>query len=59
MALMRTIAAAWLIGLFGSAALAGPLHYPESPRRPMQDTYFGTVVSENYRWLDKHRQSPR
>lgn len=52
MASMRTIAAAWLIGLFGAAALAGPLHYPESPRRPMQDIYHGTVVSEDYRWLE-------
>jgi prolyl oligopeptidase len=52
MASMRTVAASWLIGLFAPAVLAGPLRYPESPLRPMQDTYHGTVVTEDYRWLE-------
>lgn len=49
---MCTVAAAWLIGLVAPAVLAGPVRYPESPRRPVQDTYHGTVVSEDYRWLE-------
>ena len=35
-------------GLARSASAA----YPDSPRRPVQDTYHGTTVSEDHRWLE-------
>lgn len=35
------------------ASWAGPLSYPDSPRQPVQDTYHGTAVSEDYRWLEQ------
>jgi prolyl oligopeptidase len=34
-------------------AHAAPLDYPATPMRPVSDTYFGTTVSENYRWLEQ------
>ena len=39
-------------GLLAGAALAAPLDYPSTPRQPVSDSYFGTVVSEDYRWLE-------
>jgi len=27
-------------------------HYPSSPIVPVTDTYFGTSVTDNYRWLE-------
>jgi prolyl oligopeptidase len=45
--------------LCGAALLAwadGPT-YPETPRRPVTDTYHGVSVIENYRWLED-TQSP-
>ncbi len=38
--------------LLAGAALAAPLEYPSTPRQPVSDSYFGTAVSENYRWLE-------
>jgi prolyl oligopeptidase len=31
---------------------AQPLQYPASPKKSVSDTYFGTQVSEDYRWLE-------
>ncbi len=47
------------IGLtLGLAAASGagwcaPLTYPESPRKPVEDRFHGTAVSEDYRWLEQ------
>ena len=40
------------LALIGSTAWAGPQAYPDTPRRPVQDTYHGTPVGEDYRWLE-------
>ena len=32
---------------------ASALTYPNSPRRPVADTFHGTTVSEDYRWLEQ------
>jgi prolyl oligopeptidase len=37
----------------GATALAGPMAYPDSPRQPVRDAYHGTVVAEDYRWLER------
>ncbi|MHB8668880.1 MAG: hypothetical protein ACYC7B_15345, partial [Burkholderiales bacterium] len=39
--------------LVAGAARAAPLDYPATPKRPVSDTYFGTVVAEDYRWLEQ------
>ena len=45
---------AFLIGaVIGEVTLAGPLTYPESPRRPAQETLHGTVIDDDYRWLEQ------
>ncbi|MBX3622361.1 MAG: S9 family peptidase [Rhizobacter sp.] len=41
------------LGWAGATALAGPLAYPETPRRPVSDTFHGTTVQEDYRWLEQ------
>ena len=37
---------------------AEPTPYPETPRIPIQDTFHGTAVSEDYRWLEDRKDSP-
>ncbi|HEX4330626.1 MAG TPA: prolyl oligopeptidase family serine peptidase [Usitatibacter sp.] len=34
------------------AATAAPLQYPAAPRKPVADAYFGTTVTDDYRWLE-------
>ncbi len=38
---------------FATATRAEPLAYPDSPQRPVQDRFHGTVVGEDYRWLEQ------
>jgi prolyl oligopeptidase len=57
MRVMHSIAAALAAAIVGAPALAGPLTYPESPRRPLQDSFHGTVVAEDYRWLERSDSS--
>ena len=57
MRLMHIIAAALAAAIVGSTAVAEPLSYPESPRRPVQDAFHERVVAEDYRWLEKSDSS--
>ena len=41
-----------LCAALSGAALAQPLQYPETPKRPVTDTYHGIQVTEDYRWLE-------
>ncbi|HXF79261.1 MAG TPA: prolyl oligopeptidase family serine peptidase [Usitatibacter sp.] len=34
------------------AAAAAPLPYPAAPKKPVTDAYFGTTVTDDYRWLE-------
>jgi len=36
-----------------AATWAAPLAYPDSPRKPVEDSYHGTTVGEDYRWLEQ------
>jgi prolyl oligopeptidase len=47
-ALALTLTFAGLI----SPAVAAPLSQPVAPVRPVTDTYFGTPVVDNYRWME-------
>jgi prolyl oligopeptidase len=47
-----TLLAMSLICAAGSAH-AGPFIYPDSPKRPVENNYHGTTVSEDYRWLEE------
>ena len=40
------------VALATTSALAQPLKYPDAPKRPVTDTYFGTKVVDDYRWLE-------
>src|SRR5882762_3769123 len=44
-----TIAA---FALASGAAVAQPIKYPETPKKPVGDTYHGMLVAEDYRWLE-------
>jgi prolyl oligopeptidase len=46
------ILAALALALLAGASLAQPLKYPDTPRKPVTDTYHGIQVSEDYRWLE-------
>jgi len=50
----KLLSGALLLGAatLGSAVCAAPLNYPATPRIPVVDTYFGTQVTDNYRWLE-------
>lgn len=52
MKILHPLAALLASAIFTGAAHAAPLDYPATPRQPVSDTYFGTAVSENYRWLE-------
>jgi prolyl oligopeptidase len=38
---------------FSPPLRAASLDYPETPRRPTQDSFHGIAVSEDYRWLEQ------
>jgi prolyl oligopeptidase len=47
-----------LAAIAASAAVAGsawsaPLAYPDTPRQPVQSSFHGQVVGEDYRWLEQ------
>ena len=46
--------AAFAASLACAAATAAPqpLKYPEAPKKPIADTYYGTKVVDDYRWLE-------
>ena len=48
---MHTLAIA-AFTLAAGAALAQPLKYPETPKKPVVDSYHGIQVAEDYRWLE-------
>src|SRR5947209_5547164 len=37
------------------ATQAAPLHYPDTPRSPVSDTFHGVTVTDDYRWLENGR----
>ena len=45
--------------LFISIFSFGQNHYPSSPIVPVTDTYFGTSVTDNYRWLEANYQEDK
>ena len=50
----KILSGALLLGAatLGAAVHAAPLDYPATPKVPVVDTYFGTQVTDNYRWLE-------
>jgi prolyl oligopeptidase len=40
------------LSMFLSSSLSAQLHYPITPQRPVIDDYFGTKVTDPYRWLE-------
>ena len=49
---MRFFLIAAFAGAAASSSLAQPLKYPETPKKQAVDTYHGTKVVEDYRWLE-------
>ena len=43
---------AMLAASLALAATAAPLDYPPAPKKPVTDTFFGTKVIDDYRWLE-------
>ncbi|MCL1680405.1 prolyl oligopeptidase family serine peptidase [Elizabethkingia miricola] len=41
-----------LMGLFFCQLLAAQYNYPKTPEIPVTDDYFGTKITDNYRWLE-------
>lgn len=39
-------------GLFLSQIISAQYHYPETPEKAVVDDYFGTKITDNYRWLE-------
>ncbi|MBW7675232.1 prolyl oligopeptidase family serine peptidase [Chryseobacterium chendengshani] len=40
------------VGLFISQAIAAQYNYPATPEKAVVDNYFGTTVTDNYRWME-------
>ena len=49
------IVLALLLSLSAATASAQALKYPETPKKPATDTYYGIQVSDDYRWLEDGR----
>ena len=47
-----TAVCAGIAGLLAPAADGHALNYPETPKKPITDSYHGVKVTENYRWLE-------
>jgi prolyl oligopeptidase len=45
---------AWLLAaaLTFNSSMAAPITYPDTPKIPHTDTYFGTEISDPYHWLE-------
>src|SRR5436190_23818794 len=41
-----------VFALAASGALAQPLQYPATAKKPVTNTYHGTQLAEDYRWLE-------
>jgi prolyl oligopeptidase len=48
---LKTLVASLLASL-AVAAAAAPLDYPAAAKKPVTDSFFGTKVTEDYRWLE-------
>src|SRR5690349_9185393 len=48
---MHTLAIA-VLALAWGGAFAQPIQYPPTAKKPVTDTYHGTQVAEDYRWLE-------
>src|SRR5690242_1834651 len=46
---MKTL---FLLAAVALNASAQPLKYPDAPKKPVADSYFGATISEDYRWLE-------
>src|SRR5260221_4793503 len=49
---MKRASLTFLLSLAISVLHAQPLDYPKTPKVDHSDTYFGTVVSDPYRWME-------
>ena len=47
-----TAVCAAVTGLLVLAADGHALNYPETPKKPVADSYHGVQITENYRWLE-------
>ena len=47
-----TAVCAAVTGLLVLAADGHALDYPETPKKPITDSYHGVQITENYRWLE-------
>ncbi len=51
----RAFVAAAAFAALACGAFAQPPKYPDTPKRPVSDTYHGITVTEDYRWLEDGR----
>ena len=52
MKILHNLIAPLAFAVLAGASQAAPLDYPATPRQPVSDSYFGTAVIEDYRWLE-------
>ena len=50
---LQKILPALVLATIGGIAWPAPPAYPDSPRRPVQETFHGTTAGEDYRWLEQ------